>query len=80
MIINVIDFIMDHYQTTGLAVLADEQTSNHDSDNAQIIIKLFKDMSTIVTALIFSTHEMEYLEYPDREIVLNQGRVKQNKM
>ena len=58
-------------------VLADEPTSNLDPDNAHVIMKMLRDLSSNGAAVIFSTHEMEYLNYADRQIVLDHGSITQ---
>jgi putative ABC transport system ATP-binding protein len=59
-----------------LLVVADEPTANLDSDNALKVIALMRSISKSEgTAFVFSTHDQRLLERVDRQIVLHDGAV-----
>jgi putative ABC transport system ATP-binding protein len=59
-----------------MLVVADEPTANLDSDNALKVIALMRSIShTEGTAFVFSTHDQRLLDRVDRQIVLHDGMV-----
>ena len=56
-------------------LLADEPTSNLDSDNARKVMSMIRDISNSGTTVLLSTHEMEYLDYADTVIKIKNGRI-----
>jgi putative ABC transport system ATP-binding protein len=59
-----------------MLVVADEPTANLDSDNALKVIALMREISKSEgTAFVFSTHDQRLLERVDRQIVLHDGAV-----
>lgn len=57
-------------------ILADEPTGNLDMDNAENIITVLKECSSLGTTVIMATHD-KYLreKYPAREIELEKGKI-----
>jgi putative ABC transport system ATP-binding protein len=59
-----------------MLVVADEPTANLDSENALKVIALMRSIShTEGTAFVFSTHDQRLLDRVDRQIVLHDGTV-----
>lgn len=57
-------------------ILADEPTASLDKDSAKIVVTLLKDLTnTMGTAVIVVTHDTKILDYADRIIRLDNGRV-----
>lgn len=54
-------------------ILADEPTSNLDSENAHKVMQMLRDISEAGTTVILSTHELEYLSYVDRVFKMSHG-------
>lgn len=57
-------------------LLADEPTSNLDPENAHKVMKMLQEISNAGTTVLLSTHELEYLEYVDSVIKMENGQVK----
>lgn len=57
-------------------LLADEPTSNLDPENAHKVMKMLREISNAGTTVLLSTHELEYLEYVDSVIKMENGQVK----
>jgi len=63
-----------------MLVVADEPTANLDSDNALKVIALMRAISYAEgTAFVFSTHDQRLLERVDRQIVLHDGVVQDDR-
>lgn len=59
-----------------MLVVADEPTANLDSENALKVIALMRSISHAEgTAFVFSTHDQRLLDRVDRQIVLHDGMV-----
>lgn len=56
-------------------LIADEPTSNLDSENSAAIMKLFKAISNTQAAVLISTHDTKFLEYSDKVFLMNNGRL-----
>ncbi|MBN1823380.1 MAG: ABC transporter ATP-binding protein [Endomicrobiales bacterium] len=57
-------------------VLADEPTANLDSDTGNKIIELMKHMNeSLHTTFIISTHDPRLLDYIDKKVFLEDGRI-----
>lgn len=57
-------------------VLADEPSANLDSANSRHIVKTMKELNReLKTTFIFSTHDEKVMQYLDRIINLNDGKV-----
>ena len=57
-------------------VLADEPTANLDSENSHNILKTMKKLNKdLGTTFIFSTHDPKVIQYLDRKITLQDGKV-----
>jgi putative ABC transport system ATP-binding protein len=54
-------------------IVADEPTSNLDTDNSTIIMKLFRKISDSGVAVLISTHDHGFLDYSDRAYVMQHG-------
>lgn len=55
-------------------LLADEPTSNLDSENAHKVMSMIKGISESGTTVLLSTHELEYLDYADTIIKIEKGK------
>jgi putative ABC transport system ATP-binding protein len=63
-----------------MLVVADEPTANLDSENALKVIALMRSIShTEGTAFVFSTHDQRLLDRVDRQIVLHDGMVQDDR-
>jgi putative ABC transport system ATP-binding protein len=63
-----------------MLVVADEPTANLDSENALKVIALMRSIShTEGTSFVFSTHDQRLLERVDRQIVLHDGMVQDDR-
>jgi putative ABC transport system ATP-binding protein len=63
-----------------MLVVADEPTANLDSDNALKVIALMRSISHGEgTSFVFSTHDQRLLERVDRQIVLYDGEIKDDR-
>ncbi len=61
-------------------VLADEPTANLDSETAQDVIKnMVKMNEELATTFIFSTHDLQIMEYARRFINLRDGLISSDK-
>mgnify|MGYP001286970852 CR=1 FL=1 len=57
-------------------VLADEPTANLDADNSLAILELTAELnSELGCAFLFSTHDEKLIQYVNRKITLDDGRV-----
>ena len=57
-------------------VLADEPTANLDAENSHNILKMMKSLNTdLGLTFLFSTHDDKVIQYIDRKITLDDGRV-----
>ena len=57
-------------------VLADEPTANLDAENSHHILKTMQKLnSELKTTFIFATHDEKVIQYLERKITLNDGRV-----
>lgn len=57
-------------------IIADEPTANLDSENAQNIIELMRELNRFSgTSFIFSTHDDRLMAHVDRKIHLQDGRI-----
>lgn len=56
-------------------LLADEPTSNLDSENAHKVMEMIKNISESGTTVLLSTHELEYLDYVDTVIKIQKGEI-----
>jgi putative ABC transport system ATP-binding protein len=57
-------------------VLADEPTANLDSDNSHHILKTMKNLNReLKTTFIFATHDEKVMQYLDRKISLQDGKI-----
>lgn len=56
-------------------LLADEPTSNLDSDNAHKVMAMIKNISESGTTVLLSTHELEFLDYVDTVIKIEKGQL-----
>lgn len=60
-------------------VLADEPTANLDSENADTLLKIMRQMCDVKkTTFLFSTHDMRVMEKADRLIHLRDGQITDN--
>lgn len=57
-------------------LLADEPTSNLDSENAHKVMTMIRKISNSGTTVLLSTHELEYLEYADTVFKMEKGEIK----
>lgn len=56
-------------------LLADEPTSNLDPENAHKVMKMLRKISDAGTTVLLSTHELEYLDYVDSIIKMENGKI-----
>ncbi len=56
-------------------LLADEPTSNLDPENAHKVMKMLRKISDAGTTVLLSTHELEYLDYVDSVIKMENGKI-----
>ena len=57
-------------------VLADEPTANLDAENSHAILQTMKQLNEeLQTTFIFSTHDEKVIQYLERKITLNDGKV-----
>ena len=56
-------------------LLADEPTSNLDPENAHKVMKMLREISDAGTTVLLSTHELEYLDYVDSVIKMENGKI-----
>ncbi|MDD5067712.1 MAG: ABC transporter ATP-binding protein, partial [bacterium] len=57
-------------------VLADEPTANLDSETGNRIVEIMKQMNaTLKTTFVISTHDPRLLNYLDRKVFLEDGRI-----
>ncbi len=57
-------------------VLADEPTANLDSDNSHHILNTMKNLNReLKTTFIFATHDEKVMQYLDRKISLQDGKI-----
>lgn len=57
-------------------VLADEPTANLDSDNSHHILRTMKNLNReLKTTFIFATHDEKVMQYLDRKISLQDGKI-----
>ena len=56
-------------------LLADEPTSNLDPQNAHKVMKMLREISDAGTTVLLSTHELEYLDYVDYVVKMENGKV-----
>ncbi len=52
-------------------IIGDEPTANLDFENAEVIMKLFRDICNSGTSVIISTHDERLLHYASRVIAIN---------
>lgn len=57
-------------------LLADEPTSNLDSENAHKVMTMIRNISNSGTTVLLSTHELEYLDYADTVLKMENGKIK----
>ncbi len=58
-------------------IIADEPTSDLDSDTTKEIMKLFSKINEEGISLLIVTHELDSLQYGNRVLVMNDGKLKQ---
>lgn len=56
-------------------LLADEPTSNLDPENAHKVMKMLREISDAGTTVLLSTHELEYLDYVDSIVKMENGKI-----
>ncbi len=56
-------------------VIADEPTNSLDTENAQIIMKYFKEMSQKGITILVSTHDKEFVNYVNRCLWIQKGKI-----
>lgn len=56
-----------------LLIVADEPTSNLDPDASKRIVELFRTVSRSGTAVLVSTHDMEFLDHTDKCYRMEKG-------
>lgn len=57
-------------------VLADEPTANLDGENAEILLKMMRDLNeNLGITFIFSTHDPRVVDYAHRVVTLVDGRI-----
>ena len=57
-------------------VLADEPTANLDAENSIAILELTSELnSEFGCAFLFSTHDEKLIQYVERKIILDDGRI-----
>jgi len=56
-------------------LIADEPTSDLDSDNADNIMRLFAEIASDGTAIIVATHDLSRISFASRELVISEGRL-----
>ena len=56
-------------------ILADEPTGSLDSNNTEMIFKLFRKICDSGKTVIIVTHDLSLAEKCDRQIVLNDGKL-----
>lgn len=56
-------------------LLADEPTSNLDPENAHKVMKMLRAISDAGTTVLLSTHELEYLDYVDTVVKMENGKM-----
>lgn len=59
-------------------IFADEPTSSLDSNNAQVVMKTFKELSEKRHTIIMVSHEKEYYNFANKIIYLDDGRIVDN--
>ena len=57
-------------------LLADEPTSNLDSENSKMIMQLFKKISSKGTTVLISTHDLESLDNTEKILSMEKGIIK----
>jgi putative ABC transport system ATP-binding protein len=66
--------------TSPALVIADEPTANLDSETAIMIIKLMQQLNQQSgTTFIFSTHDQRLLERVNRQLLLRDGTIIEDK-
>lgn len=62
-------------------VLADEPTANLDGENAEILLKMMRDLNeNLGITFIFSTHDPRVVDYAHRVVTLVDGRIDKDVM
>mgnify|MGYP001772753113 CR=1 FL=1 len=65
---------------TPSVLLADEPTANLDWENTQLVMELFKNIKRdFNTALIIVSHDPRIIDYADKMILLQEGRIREFK-
>ena len=60
-------------------LIADEPTCNLDPENGKKIMELFRSISRRGTTVLVSTHDQDFLEYADRVLRMDHGRLAEEK-
>ncbi len=58
-------------------IIADEPTSDLDSDNSRNVMELLRSISDSGTAVLLVTHETDSMGYGDRILRMDGGRLKE---
>jgi putative ABC transport system ATP-binding protein len=58
-----------------ILIIADEPTSNLDPENSVKIMKILKTINQNGTAVIVSTHDMEFLNYSQKSYRMTEGKL-----
>ena len=61
-------------------VIADEPTSSLDMENSEIIMRYFQKMSGEGTTILVSTHDKEFVNYADRCLWMEKGKLSQKEL
>ena len=57
-------------------LIADEPTSNLDPENAKMVMKFFKEISSNGTTILISTHNLGFLDYTQKTYEMEKGILK----
>jgi putative ABC transport system ATP-binding protein len=60
-----------------VVLIAEEPTSNLDSENSRVIIKLFREISDSGVAVVVSTYDYKFLDVADRIFHMKKGRMEE---
>ncbi|MCC0728717.1 MULTISPECIES: ABC transporter ATP-binding protein [unclassified Clostridioides] len=58
-------------------IVADEPTGNLDSENEEIVLKYFKELSNNTKSIIMVTHNESILKYADKVLYLRNGNLEE---